>query len=415
MALSTLEEPASGPGSAGALFSTPGLLFVAVVAGACAWQGYDLPILFASTILVLILLVRFWSRAALMKISYRRQLESYRAFPGDTVKCDCTIDNRKPLPLVWVDILDRIPDAIMPEADDLPDGFAKTDDGLSLSTALLWYQKASWVQKLRCRRRGYFPLGRTLLTSGDLFGLLPRSRQEPTDQILIVYPRIFDLGQLGLPTRAPLGELRLGNPLYTDPLLFRGLRDYAPEIPLRHIHWKATARTGILQAKTFDPSSTLKAVIVLDASSYSDVDEQNTDARFEQAISAAASVAAYLIRSGITVGFAANAMLAGGGSSIAIAPKAGLDHLSVMLESMAKITRASLSFGPFLKEAESLFAAGTSIVVVTGGLEPSARVRLARLRRRGHPISLLLVGDSAPDEPSLPCQRITAPLAGWSQ
>ena len=392
------------------LFSVPSLLFVTAIAGAAAWQGYGLPVLFASTLGVLILIVRGWSKASLSRIDFKRRLEATRAFPDETIRCFCTLDNRKPLPLIWVDVLDRIPEAVMPEPGELPDGVEKTASGLSLSTALLWYQAATWTHALNCRRRGLYEIGPAELTSGDLFGLLPRSRRATAGENLIVYPRIFELDRFGLPTRSPLGEIRSGNPLHSDPLLFRGLRDYAPEIPLRHIHWKATARTGVFQAKTFDPSSSLKAVIALDASAYAADDGIVNGDEFELAISTAASVAWHLARSGVAVGIAANTRLAGGGATISIEPKSGLEHLAFMLESLAKITVPSRDFGPFLREAESLFAFGTSVIVVTGGLQDSARVRLARLRRQGHPLMALVVGDSAPDEPVLPWRRVGDPM-----
>ena len=44
-----------------------------------------------------------------------------------------------------------------------------------------------------------------------------------------------------------------------DPIRIAGARDYRPGDPLKRMHWKATARTGELQVRLVDPSTTALA------------------------------------------------------------------------------------------------------------------------------------------------------------
>ena len=42
-------------------------------------------------------------------------------------------------------------------------------------------------------KRGVFPLGRTVIASGDLFGLFPVNRNFKAQDSLLVYPMMFDI------------------------------------------------------------------------------------------------------------------------------------------------------------------------------------------------------------------------------
>lgn len=92
-----------------------------------------------------------------------------------------------------------------------------------------------------------------------------------------------------------------------DPLRFSTVREYNPGDNPRFIHWKATARTGSLQSKVFDPSDTLSVTLAVDvrtrARAYEYVPEY-----LEYVISTAASVAVHALGERYMVGLAANGL-----------------------------------------------------------------------------------------------------------
>jgi len=426
------EDPPIGAGGS-ILFSRYGALGMLAIAGASAWQGYTLPVFLCGIILALTAVTRGWSHAALHRLTYSRHPRALRAFPGETIDCEAMLDNRKILPLVWVSVAEPLAEGIAPDAEALPPGMTYAEGKLTVETSLMWYQRARWTYALNCRRRGYYALGPVEVTSSDIFGIFRPSRQAAELEHLAVYPQVHALGDLGLPSHFPLGDLRSSNPLFHDPTRVRGLRDYTPEVPFRHIHWKASARAGHLQAKVFDPTCTLQLSLLLDATAVAKTavkkpapppefpiagppeDTPNDDLGdndFELALSVAASLAWHHGQRRCPVGLFANTKLADGAHSAVVKPSAG--HLAEILTALAKAEPKTVPFSTLLETVRPSLASGSTLAVITGGLDRASEARLAELRRRGFPVVLFLIGAEAPGSNLFPTHRIVRPadLAG---
>lgn len=117
---------------------------------------------------------------------------------------------------------------------------------------------------LECLQRGYFQIGPLVLESGDLFGLHRRHQVRTDPRFLLVYPRLVELVGYDLTSRRPIGEVRMTHRLYEDPTRIAGVRTYEAGDPLNRIHWRATARTGQLHSKIYEPSTLIGATILLD-------------------------------------------------------------------------------------------------------------------------------------------------------
>lgn len=393
----------------GILFGRIGMLAMLGIAGLAAWFGFGIVVFLAGTLLTLGVVARIWSRAALARLRHRRRMKTLRAFPGDPVECTVELDNRKILPLVWVNASERLPASIAPDPATLPAGIAWRAGHLSVDTSLLWYQRASWRYTLLCRRRGCYAVGPASLSSADVFGLFSRSRQGSGIEHLIVYPRIHPLADLGLPTASPLGETRARNPLFHDPIRVRGLRDYTPEVPFRHIHWKASARSDQFQAKVFEPTATMQVLLMLDATAFVGPNDRFDEEGFELAISTVASLAWHFTEQHCPVGLCANTALVGGGTSAAVPPASGLDHLADLLEALARALPVTRPFASLLDDMRPRIAAGTTLAVATGGLTPQATSLLADLHGRGFPTTVLVIGDAPIDAAGLSCRRVRRP------
>ena len=407
MDATTTESPPKEWG--GILFGRAGMLTMLGLAGLAAWYGFDVAVFLAGTGLTLSVLARAWSRAALARLVYARRLSARRAFPDETVDCTVHLDNRKILPLVWVHASERLPAALAPDPAELPAGLSWANGHLSVNTSLLWYQRASWRYALRCRRRGYYAVGPATVTSADVFGLFARSRRAPGIEYLAVFPRIYPLAELGLPSTSPLGEVRARNPLFHDPVRIRGLRDYTPDVPFRHIHWKASARAGRLQAKVFEPTSTTQVLILLDGSAFTAADGTHDESAFELAISVAASLAWNVVEQRCPAGLCANTRLAGDGPSALVQPASGLDHLADILETLARVRPQTVPFAALLETVRPTIAAGTTLAVVTGGLHGEVETLLADLHDQAFPVTVFVVGDAPSGDTALPCRRVRRP------
>ncbi|MGA9995005.1 MAG: DUF58 domain-containing protein [Pyrinomonadaceae bacterium] len=145
--------------------------------------------------------------------------------------------------------------------------------------------------------------GHVLITGFELstrfpFGFFRRRRRLRARNVdIIVYPKLEPVGdELHLlPMNAGmLASMRRGA---GHDLL--SLRDYQPQDDLRHIDWKATARSHRLTVREFTAEDERRVTIALDTQMRSD-DERETNgkefaARFEHGVTLAASLVAHFI------------------------------------------------------------------------------------------------------------------------
>jgi uncharacterized protein (DUF58 family) len=162
----------------------------------------------------------------------------------------------------------------------------------------LWYQ-------LECNRRGYYQVGPLVLETGDMFGLNRRFRVLTEPMFLLVFPKTISIESFDIASRRPIGEVVMTHRLFEDPTRIAGVRRYQDGDPLARVHWRATARTGKLQSKIYEPSTLAGATIVVDfhQDSFASKDEPT---RSELAVTAAASVANALQEMGQQVGLVSN-------------------------------------------------------------------------------------------------------------
>lgn len=388
-------DNASSSGPTGYLLGKLGLLILAGGLLVAAWYGQGVITVLIGLVLSAAGLARLWSRLSLSGVSCRRHLSERRVFPGEHIELKLRLVNRKLLPLPWIQLDDQIPPELAPDAVTAASDRAGTGF-LSKSTALLWYTGVNWKERLVCNRRGYYRLGPMRLTSGDIFGFYPRSAVEPATDHIIVYPRIFPIEQLGIPSAYPLGEITAARRIFEDPLRITGVRDYSPRDSLRHIHWKATARRQELQTKVFEPTTTLKAAIFLDVDGFNYGDGRVTiEEDFELGISAAASVASYLNERRSATGLFVNSCLADSGQPAELLPGSGDGQLTAILEALAKVTpRASAPFNEFLQAERTRLSWGTTLIFIVCRSSPPLAGLLVSLKESGYKLLVLQAGDA---------------------
>jgi uncharacterized protein (DUF58 family) len=120
-----------------------------------------------------------------------------------------------------------------------------------------------------------------------------RRRLRARDVDIVVYPKPELMGdELHLlPTYAGrMASVRrgVGQDLFS-------LRDYQPQDDLRHIDWKATARSRNLTVREFTAEDERRITIVFDTRDLSDSDRENFPARFEAGVVQAASLLKHFV------------------------------------------------------------------------------------------------------------------------
>lgn len=147
------------------------------------------------------------------------------------------------------------------------------------------------------RRRGRFRLRQAEVSSLFPLGLFDHRRSFPLELEWLVFPEIFPRGEGRPPQRSGHGAEPVARPGQGLELL--GLRPYHPGDDPRSIHWKQTARQGLLISQQRQHEERRRVTIVLDnATGELDEDGQR---RFERLVSEAATAALDFLDEGCEV------------------------------------------------------------------------------------------------------------------
>ncbi|HEV2660996.1 MAG TPA: DUF58 domain-containing protein, partial [Ktedonobacteraceae bacterium] len=245
----------------------------------------------------------------------------------------------------------------------------------------------------------------------------------PAAQVLLVYPLIAPLETLGLSSVHPFGEYASERRLLEDPLRTVGVRDYLPGDDPRRIHWKASAHAGALRSKLYEPGSTRRLLLLLDAWNYAEASKGIDTELQELTITTAASLGVWALEEGYQVGLLANC-------SLMLSPLEELaqdavprdaqqaeklltteisapvvrvpfsldaDQQERLLSTLARLLPSHNSvIERVIETEERMFPLGTTVVLISAAstLNDATVERLLDLRVRGAAIHLVLTGDA---------------------
>lgn len=325
---------------------------------------------------------RWWADRISANLSFERRFVK-RVFPGEKISVELRIKNNSRLPAIWLHAQESLPVEISPNKV-LRHVFSIPPRGQDL----LSYQLAPY-------KRGYYPLGPLLLSTGDLLGLVKEKTISGESDYLTVYPRVIPLLRIRLPSHSPLGEIRYRQPIFEDPSRAVAKRDYMTGDSLRRIDWKSTASVGRMQTKIFEPSIALETVLFLNLNS----EEYHYKFRYdatELAIVVSASLANWIISQRQASGLVVNGVdpFAKGAFPQTFPPRRGRGHLTRMLELLARVQMDSTRpIAEVLHHKRTDFGWGTTIIVLTGQADRNLFEEFFPMRRSGLNIVLILCGD----------------------
>jgi uncharacterized protein (DUF58 family) len=351
----------------------------------------------AASILTVIPVAWLWRQISLQHVEYERSLDKRRAFPGERVKMTVSITNRKLVPLSWLEVSDEIPMALpLVDATLMPTHTPETGS-LENALSLRWYERVTRAYELTCRARGVYDLGRVRLRSGDLFTLFEECEERDNDDRLIVFPRIWPMEDLGLPSKDPFGEQKAYRRLIEDPLRTIGVRDHRPGDSLRRIHWKATAHKGDLQVRVYEPTAKLDLVVLLNVTTFEHHWQGVLPELFERTISVAGSIATWAIGQKHKVGLVANGCLPRSDQPARVPPGRSPDQLPAILEMLAGVTPfATASIERVLRRESPRLPWGATLVVVTAIVTDRLAEAFVNLRDAGRRLALVSLEEDPP-------------------
>lgn len=244
---------------------------------------------------------------------------------------------------------------------------------------------------LPTHRRGVFEVSPFRTVRQDPFGLVRRVRNIGEPDELWVYPRILPFRSLpagfSRPAEGPTSDMAP-----QGSLTFHRLREYVVGDDLRLVHWKSTAKTGTLMVRHMVDTSQPYSVVVCDIRP-----QVYSEETFELALDAAASALVASSRNGgpIQLRLTDGKVIGGEDNdqsqlALDVLTAADPDPNGTLTQTLLRLRRER---------------GGTSLVVVTGELDPADVVAASRMRRafnRVMVISVLEPGSDTSSQPPVP-------------
>ncbi len=358
---------------------------------------------------------RYLAKSWVENVSAVRECHRLAVNVGEKVAIHIELKNEGRLPIAWLLVEDMLPrnaliyrppnlgvEGKRMEALMLPGGGGKT----------LYYQ-------LQCNRRGYYQIGPMVVETGDLFGLHRRYRVLTQPHFLLVYPEVVPLAGYEISSKRPIGEVRMTYRLFEDPTRIAGVRRYETGDPLNRIHWPATARTGTLQCKLFEPSTVAGTTILLDFHVHA-YPQQHEPVRSDLAVTAAASLANAVYQMGQQVGFATNgrdaadrirqegwdydlrsrkaaqkaaAMVDASDRlrPVVVETRRGADQFMRILETLARVELTDgLNFSQFILEMSGRLPRDATVIAILPEVDATTAMALGNLRRGGYAVEAII-------------------------
>jgi uncharacterized protein (DUF58 family) len=355
------------------------LLAILLVVAALVKGGFALTIIYLFLGIYIISL--FWTRQSSRNISCERKFEK-RAFWGEEIRVCLEIRNHGWLPIPWLLVYESLP--------------VELAAGSSIRRVLSLgpHGRAEVVYTLGAYKRGYYPVGPFTTKLGDTLGLADIQELEKQSDFITVYPHIIPLTHAKLPSRSPLGTLRHHLPIFEDPARVRGKREYMTSDSLRNVDWKATASTGRLQVKQFEPSIALQTVLFLNLNTSEYTDRQRIDAT-ELAIVIAASLASWAIAQKQAVGLITNGLdsYANNQAVQPIPSRKGRGQLVHILDLLARLhITQSRPLTKMLSQATPSLPWGTTVVIISGSIDEALFDEIFQIQRRGQNVVMIIAG-----------------------
>jgi uncharacterized protein (DUF58 family) len=387
-------------------------LALALQAGLIAFAGYVL--------LGIYLISRWLARRWAEDLSAERTCTAEPHDIGETLEVVVTLRNTGNLPILWVLVEDLLPEWAMRRSPRL------TVKGKRIHVVNLRPKQTRPIKyRVTFDMRGYYPIGPTMLETGDVFGLHRRHRIIGEPVYIMVYPKVLPLSKYDFASERPIGEVRLQNRLFEDVTRTAGVRQYMIGDPLSRIHWRATARTGELHSRIFEPTSLAGATILVDFHS-SGYHSRGEPHRSDLAVTVAASIAYAISVLNQQLGLASNgrdaadrireeSLQKASGQEfetrdairskfemneesdrirpVTVDTRRGIDQFQKIREALARLELSDgLSFARLVLEIAPRMPRDATLLAILPQVPVDSAVALGTLRRQGFAITAILIG-----------------------
>jgi uncharacterized protein (DUF58 family) len=333
-----------------------------------------------------------YSRYALRGVVVRRISRTTRSQVGQIYEERFEVVNNTRFPRLWIEVQDE---------STLPGS-----RGSQVLSMIGGGETRSYLVRTRLLERGVFPLGPTVVSAGDPFGLFPVSYTLNEVESLLVYPMIVDVSNFPNPSGWLSGGEALRRRTNQVTTNAAGVREYSPGDAMNRIHWLSTARRNRLMTKEFELDPLAEVWFFVDAAGYThsslpyqepsisirdmwrpNVKIQMPPSSEEYMVSIAASLSRYYIQRGRSVG-----LVTAGHTYDLLPSDRGGRQLGKILEVLALLrAEGRLPLQALVEAQAQNLPRGSTVVLITPSVGDSIALTVEQLIRRDmRPVVVLL-------------------------
>jgi uncharacterized protein (DUF58 family) len=305
-----------------------------------------------------------------VQIANRRSAEPPRAAVGDSVVVHLTISNRSRLPTGSLMLEDQLPGQLHGTARFVVDGLSGRE------TRTVSYRMPALA-------RGRYRAGPLHIRLTDPFHLLDVRRSFTATNEIIVAPVVEPLRNLEPPRSLDAGDDAGSHSIGARGADDASTREYRTGDALRKIHWRSSARTGILMVRQEERPWQGKLTVLLDLRGTAHVEgptatQPGTDDRLRSSLEWAISAAASAATHGVVLG--RDIALIDDLNNPGAVPMLDATQITERLAIARPSSRRTLEplhglLGPIARES--------TLIAVLGDLDPASLRMIAGVHPRG--------------------------------
>ncbi len=250
------------------------------------------------------------------------------------------------------------------------------------------------------RKRGRYIIGPTKISFRDLIGLFSFSVEIDTTREVIVLPRIYKIPQLIFKSLQPQGIIKNRVPIYEDPSIITGVREYEHGDDVKKINWKISARHNKFYINTYQHSISSNSLVLLNLFEQ-DFNFREKDYYVGKLIETCASLFNELYEMKQSFGLVVNCSKNGIETVLATPEGKSENHLISLLTDLAVIDSSRTIPLKSVFEKLKNIRWGLSVYLITTKLDQESLGRLMDLQKRGHSINIINAGPEIRHELSL--------------
>lgn len=335
----------------------------------------------------------WWLRHMASWVKLEWTAEQSRVMPGTPVKVTVRLHNRSwlPLPATWIRF--TLPEHVTVDgADETRQSNQRTVVRLRFDLPVR--QSAERILILTPHKRGVVWLTEVQSESLPLFAEETSALPLSLSFSLLVYPLPLPLPPITLDESEPDGS-RLSRQRQQEDVTFqRGVRPYMPGDRFKHIHWKATAKTGSLETRLFEHTARPNWRIVGHIlHSYESLYNRHNDAINERTISCLAAISVLCRQRSLGYELFLNVRQRGREHYHLPAGSGKTHHLHVMTHLAQMHHYVTTPLMTVLRRLEEGTSRGEAILLITPRFDDKAEAAIERLLCRGHKVAVLDIGE----------------------